>query len=669
MRSVVASALLVIAAPVAAQRTDVGRGDTTSADSARRAAILPAVVVTGTLAPRAMPQGKLGFSRTVIDRETLRMEPIRTSIERLRTVTGVSIDEANGPLGPAIIRLRGGEETFTQVLYDGVQANENGGFFDAQGLTLVNVDRLEVARGPQSAIYGSSAMSGVVQVVTRAGRPGPLHASVTLEGGRTSPNGGGARGIGEIEGGSDRLRYSAGIGSAYDRGPYRLAHDLKANDGSLRVDILPGSSARITAIARYMDVDSKLPVRNPGITRAPLDPNQHQRRERMLGTVEGAWAPSDRWSNALAVAGFHREFSYDDAKDGLTPSAFQFFVPDFNFRYRATVNRTTARYVGTVTPNSRADHSSITFAYGAQWERETLDDTSSGDFGSSAMSVARDGVAGFVEGQAQVGTRLNVLAGSRIERFEGLDAVAVPRVTAVVTLVPDRLSVRGGVARAYKAPNIQDQFPNNPFILANPDLKPETSSSWEIGADMTVARARGSLVYFRQDHRDLIRSVSADAAGRQMNRNLGKSRASGIEVEGELRAGTDWVVGAQGAWLATKIIDNNGLPAAQFPNGEPLPFRPSHTASGFVRSPTFHSISVTTRATTIGRQTVLSDRFRGNRVSIDPYTVLSATSSYALRGSFEAYLHVENVLGETYEAAFDKPGAPRSVVVGMRARR
>ena len=98
----------------------------------------------------------------------------------LRDLPGAFVDEASGPGGPTIVRLRGGEEVFTQILVDGVQVNQNGGFFDFQGLALSNLGAVEVARGPQSAVYGSSAVSGVVHFLTPRGRAGS--PEVTLQG-------------------------------------------------------------------------------------------------------------------------------------------------------------------------------------------------------------------------------------------------------------------------------------------------------------------------------------------------------------------------------------------------------------------------------------------------------------------------------------------------------
>src|SRR5207244_10468755 len=103
-------------------------------------------------------------------------------------------------------------EQFTQILVDGIAINENGGFFDWQGVTLLNTDRLEVARGPQSTVYGTSAMSGAVQIVSRTGTPGPMRSEATLEGARTSPFGGSRRVALETRGGR------VGLHSAYGQG-------------------------------------------------------------------------------------------------------------------------------------------------------------------------------------------------------------------------------------------------------------------------------------------------------------------------------------------------------------------------------------------------------------------------------------------------------------------
>ena len=649
--------MCVLAVPVAAQR------DTTARDSVtRRRGALPPVVVTGTLTPNSAQS--LGIARATVSRAALESEPSREAVDPLRHVTGVHIDEANGPLGPTIIRIRGGEEQFTQILVDGIAINENGGFFDWQGVTLLNTDRVEVARGPQSTVYGTSAMSGAVQIVSRAGVPGPMRSEATLEGARTSPFGGSRHLTLESSGGSDALRYSAGLGAAYERGVFALPNDLRANDASTRLDYAPAEHLLITNVARYSGTESKLPVRDPGVTRAPLDPNQRQGRNRFIDALTATWTPSARWTNQLTVADYHLVFTYDDTHDQVDTTKFKVGFFNANYHYHAVLERTTARYVGTVAGPSSNDVA-MSASFGGEWEREALRYDASGDFGPSALSMSRPSLAAFAEGHVQLGERLSILAGGRAQSFRGVGSAFVPRVTSVITLVPNRLSLRAAAAGAYKAPNIQDEFPDPGFFTGNPDLKPETSRSGEVGLDFTDAKATSSITLFHQRYDDFIRIVPFN--GKAQNRNVGRTSASGLELEAAVHPMPRWTISAEGAWTSTEVNDNSGLQGILYPVGEPLPFRPAYTASGVVAFPA-SALSMSLRLSAVGRQTVLSNRFGGTRVSVAPYNVFGATATYPLSAAFETYVYAENTFNAAYETAFDKPGAPRSIALGVRVR-
>jgi vitamin B12 transporter len=658
--SVISISLIVFsAAPLAAQ------ADSTKRDTTRRYQ-LPPVIVTGTLSTLA-PE-KAGVARSVVTRDQLLAEPSKTAVDPLRRVTGVYIDEINGPSGPTIIRLRGGEEAFTQVSMDGVPINDNGGFFDAQGFSLVNVDRVEVARGPQSVLYGSSAVSGVVQMFTRIGDAGPMRTEAMFEGGAASEFGSSLRASVEASGGSQRARYAFGLGSAYDRGIFRLPNDARANDASFRGDFLTGGTLALTGVGRFSAVEAKLPVRNPGALRAPLDSNQKQGRDRVLGSVAATWRLDDRWTNVASLSYYRRDFVYEDMRDSLDQSQFAFFVPDFSLHYESTVERSIARFVSTVADNAGSSKGS-SFSYGGELGRETLKDRTTGEFGPSASSMNRNNVAGFAEGQIYFG-RVSLLAGSRIEKFGNLDPAFVPRGTVVFGVVPRRVSVRAAVSRAYKAPNIQDQF--NTFLVPNPDLKPESSVSWEVGTDLNAAKwnTSVSLTWFHQEYFNLIRSVNFGTTGRQTNRNLGTSRAVGLEADVVMHPRAKWDVGVSGAWTTTTIVDSGYLPASQFPKGEALPFRPTYTASAFVGLPATKSISVVGRVTSIGPQTVLSDRFRGTRETLASFQTLGATATWNASASMDGYLQLEHALSQVSATGFDRNGTPPSrAALGMRIRR
>jgi vitamin B12 transporter len=620
----------------------------------------PLVVTAGKVPVRA---SETGLALTVVPAEVAQRQPFAMDV--LRALPASHVDEAAGPGGPAIVRLRGGEEVHTQVLIDGVQVNENGGFFDFQGLTVVGLDRVEVARGPQSAVYGSSAMSGVVNFVTRAGRPGRMRLESTGEGGGATEHARSHRVTAGASGGSRALRYAAGLGTTYSRGHLSVPHDVRAVDGSLRLDTDPAARWQATATLRRIGVEGNLPVRDPGATRVPLDPNARYERDRTIASAAARYVPG-AWSHQLRGSAYRQRFLYDDEKDDVPAQTF--FIFDANFFMESVLTRSTLEYVGTWDGRNGDDGSGLALTWGAQGEREALDTESDGDFGPGEQALERSSGALFGEVRAGIGRGVRLMAGARAERYEGLGTEVTPRASAALRVTPGRLTVRAAVARGYKAPNLQEQYVDNPFIAGNPELEPERSGSVELGADAVApdGRLSGGVTVFRQTFFDLIRTVAQEGTDKQINRNLGRSRATGVEWSARYVPARAWAVGTDGAWVRTEIVENAGLDATAFPLGEALPGRPDVVGAAYLKVSPAPRWTGTVRGTYVGGQTVLSERFSGARVRVDPYLLASVGVDYAASPMMMLYARLDNALDREYETAFDRPGAPITLFVGMR---
>lgn len=659
-RRIVCVVCLATAVPGAGRAQGPGRPDSARSDTLRPHLLAP-VIITGALLP--IRRDRVGFGSALVSREELRSVP--TAGESLNRTPGIWLDQGAGAGGPAVLRVRGGEEPYTQVLFDGVPININGGFLDLQGLTLTNVDRIEVARGPQSALYGSSAISGVVQMVTRHGEIGPPAFDFSVEGGRATERGGQARSELDVAGGAGALRYAAGGGVSYNRGIYALPQDLETRDGSLRIDLDPWRAWTLTGTFRYMDIDSKLPVRDPGVTRAPLDPNQRDGRRRLLSSLGVEFTPTPSWRHQLTATVFRDDFSYQDQQDGLDPTQFPFFVFDFNFGLRSVLHRQQVRYVGTKEFSRGATSVALSAGGEAQWEHETDDQT--GDFGNSRTAFDRASGAGFAEIQAQLGRRVSLLGGGRLEHYQGLASEFLPRGALTLAAVPGILSLRAAAGRAFKVPNLQQQFLSNPFTEPNPNLRPETSVSWEVSAALTTPAAglQASLGYFQQRYDNLIRTVALDSI-KQTNENLGRTRSQGVELELSQLWSERLNTGANLTWVRTEVVDNAGLPADQYPVGGALPAVPAVTGNGFVDVGLTRSLDLRLRGAVVGRQTVFTERFAGARVSLDPYALFGTTLRWRVTSHTSLHLRVENLLNTPYATAFDRPGVPLTAVVGVR---
>jgi vitamin B12 transporter len=609
----------------------------------------------------------LGFAVSALDLDQLWAEPETQAWSPLAWTPGVSVDQGAGVGGPAVLRVRGGEEPFTQVMFDGVPINLTGGFLDLQGLTLTNVERVEVVRGPQSAQYGSSAISGVVQFITRRGQPGPPRYEFTGEAGTASENGGQARSQLTVAGGNQDVRYSLGGGYTYTRGIYDLPHDLTTIDLSGRLDAALSDKWSVDATARYMDISSNLPVRDQGTTRVPLDPNQRDARDRFIGSAGIGFDPNNSWQNRLSYSAMRDDFEYIDEADGLDPADYPFFVFDFNFALQSLLWRHTAEYVGT-NQFRLGDNSSVDVSYGAFAQWEDLSVEQAGDFGDDGSAFDRNNQAAFAELQGNVGPSVRYLAGARVEKFTGLSAQFIPRANLLVNVIGNALGLRAAAGKAFKAPNLQQQFLENPFTDPNPDLEPETSVSWEIGAVSTAPSAGifGGVTFFHQRFEDLIRLVPTEDGTKSTNDNVGEARSLGIEFEIQRWWSDRILTGLNVTWIDAEVTDNTGLPVDLYPEGSKLTAVPHLMGNLLLDWGVTERLRLATRATYVGEQEVLADRFSGERAELDPYVLLGLTVHYQFVQRVAAYVRGENLLDASYETAFDRPGIPVTVAVGLR---
>lgn len=658
--------LALLAGPVALGAQQPLPSDSTPRDTLRPFAF-PPVIVTASRVPAA--QSEVGFATSLLDRRDLAAEPTPYAARALSVLPGVSIDEGTGPGGPTTLHVRGGGEAFTQMLFDGVAINISGGFNDIDGLLLTNVERVELARGPLSALWGSSAMAGAVQFVTRQGEPGPTRFEFLAEAGGASERGGQTRSELLVAGGNERLRYSSGFGLAYNRGIYALPNDLLSSAWSLRLDARPAERWTLSATARYMAIQTNLPVRDPGVTRVPLDPNQRDRHYRWLGSVSTDFAATPTWHHRLTATLLWDDFVYEDAKDSsLNAAAYPFFVFNYNFYFRSTLLRPGLEYVAGHELAVGQGGQRLALSYGAQWQRETEANNQAGDFGPDHSDFGRANAAVFTELQGRLGPRLSALAGARLDKFEGLAAELLPRASVVVQVVPDRLALRLAAGRSFKAPNVDQQFLNNPATIPNPSLKPESSVSWEIGATVTAPRRALTLAvgYFHQRYNDLIQTVPADTGTKQTNKNLGRTQARGVEADVERWWSERWRTGASVSWVTTEVLDNRGLDPTGYPVGGSLPGVPSVTGTAHVTADVSEAVTAVARVTLVGQQTVFTERFAGQRVTVDPYALLELVAQWHPNRTLTLYARIDNLLNTSYQTAFDRPGSSRTAVLGVR---
>jgi vitamin B12 transporter len=624
---------LALGSPAAAQRPDTLR------DTAR---IAP-VVVTATSTPLAL--GRVPASITVLDGAALRAQGLTHVADALRQVPGMAVVQSGSFGAPTALFTRGGESDFTKVLVDGVPLNDPGGALDIGLLTLDDVERIEIVRGPSSVLYGSDAVAGVVQIFTHRARRGS--ASLNARGGTYGSYDFDATGDAPV--GSARL--SLGAAHHVTDGIYDFNSRYRNDVGNASLTVAPWRGAEIVGTGRYTDAIAHFPT---DFTGAPVDPNAYRTEKRALvganlrqqiGAARATLALTSNLVNGATI----------DPPNA--PGDFGSSLVTRTFRHAADL-RVALPFA-----------SAYMLTVGGIAERQH----------QASPDYDRRNDAGYAEVVGSAGLTTGTL-GARLDHSSTYGDFVTYRASASRVL-PGALRVRGSIGTAFREPSFFESFTTS-FSTANPDLRPERTTSWEAGLEHDVAAGALTVgaTYFHQRFVDLIdyRFDPANPAQSQYE-NIARARSAGAEVE--LRAAP--VHGVSGdasyTWLDTKVLESgfDPSPNATLVAGGPLLRRPKHSGSVGVRYDLLGGVSATARATYVGaREDRLfhgAPNFNTDAVTLDPYTKVDvsavlplATLSRQLR-AVDATLRADNVFDTKYVsvAGYATPG--RVITFGVRA--
>ena len=434
------------------------------------------VVVTATRIPT--PAADLPVAVTVVSGEQLREQGIRTVAEALRTVPGASVVTTNAYGSQTSLFLRGGESDYVKVLIDGVPQNAPGGAYDFANLTTDNVERIEVVRGPASVLYGSDAMTGVVQIFTREGR-GAAHGSVAVTGGTYGSNAVDAT----LTGGGERAGYAVGLSRFSSDGVYSIDNQYRNEVLSGRVRVRPDERTDAALSLRYGDALYHFPTDGGG---AVVSNNQHQidrgpsigldLGHRFSGRVEGR-----------LTADWHR----DNSQYAIGPNS-PADTTTFPYSSSDWVTRTGLDARLNVTLAARD-----VITVGGALERQAMNGT------TLDMPRSRNDGAVYVQLVSPLERSVSLAVGARLEDNQRFGTYATYRSGMSLRIAGGTRAI-ASVGTGFKEPSFYENFATG-FVRGNPDLRPEHSLNWEIGLEYRGLRRTltARATYFHQRFRDL----------------------------------------------------------------------------------------------------------------------------------------------------------------------
>ena len=674
-----ASAPGLVADAVAITVTD---GSPATADiTLRVSAISETLVVSASQIDQ--PLSRTPDSVTVIAGRELEARQQFTLGAALRSVPGLTVQQSGGPGTLTSLFTRGGESDFTLVLVDGVRANAFGGGIDLSQVPLENVERIEVVRGPQSALYGSDAIGGVVQVITRSG--GRPSATAHVEGGSRDMRRASGATTGEVNG----LRWQAGANYFEDAGfTGRAANGQTVSNDAARESQVSASlgwrqassGTDIQGSASYVGTDrgSAGPFgSDPAGRFAGVDTVSRGTTRRAGGGL--------RWVQPWVGAGsrVRQRVEFDAADYDLT------------FRSRFGTSEGNTHRVHARVQTDIAANAAFGFSGGLEWLGERGGSTFITAGTSGEVPVERGVLGLFGEGRWNAGDRATITAGIRGERITRDALPGDPNEFSPRPDFPDETitSVNPKIAAAFLVSGaspasgarawtrLRGAFgtgirPPDGFEIAftdNSGLKPERSTSGELGVTQALAGGAVQLdaTAFLNHYTDLIISVGRAFAGvsRYRTDNISNARARGVEASAAARVGPGVDIRAAYTFLDSEILAVSGAVTAQAPYavGDALLRRPRHQGSldaAWTRSQASAFAQITIRGKALDAEPAFGPS--GGLYQNEGHTVVNAGGAWKPVRAVEVFARVLNLFDRGYEEVLGYPAPGRTAYVGAR---
>jgi outer membrane cobalamin receptor len=656
-----------------AQSIDVTTAPATLEVALHLSAINEALVVSA--AQIDQPLSRTPDSVTVISGREIDAKQQFTLASALRSVPGITLQQNGGPGTVTSLFTRGGESDFTLVLVDGVRQNSFGGGLDLSQVPLQDVDRIEVVRGAQSALYGSDAIGGVIQVITRSG--GQPSAQAQVETGSREMHRAAAATSGEING----VRWQAGANYFEDAGFTGTAAngETVSNDDGSETQATASlgwrharSGADLQGQIQYLDSERGSPGpygSDPAGRSGGVDTISRGTTRRVGG---GA-----RWMQPWfgANSRVRQRVEFDEADYDLT----------FTSRYGASDGNTHRAHTRIQTDASM--NAQFGFSGGLEWIGERGGSTFiTGGATGAAIPVDRSVLGIFGEARWNATDRATLTAGVRGER---INRDALPGDPLAFTPRPDFsaetiTSVNPKIAGSFQlgaGSRIRGSFgtgirPPDAFEIAftdNSGLKPERSKSAEFGVTQTAAKGAVQLdaTAFFNNYTDMIISVGRAFSGvsRWRTDNISNARARGLELSAAWRPRASFDVRGNYTVLDSEILAVNGLSIAQAPYqvGDPLLRRPRHSGSldaawSIAHASAFLQFQV--RGTTLDAEPAFGPT--GGLYDNPGYSVVNLGGSWKPVKAVEAFARVSNLFDRRYEEVLGYPAPGRTAYVGAR---
>ncbi len=611
------------------------------------------VVVTATRV--RTPPKEVASAVTVIGRTEIERSTRTTVLDLIQDGLGVSSVRNGGPGSASSLFLRGANSEHVLVLLDGVELNDPmnpSRSYDLAHMTLDGVEQIEVLRGPQSTLYGSDALAGVVNIVTRRGSGKP-RLSLETGGGAY----GTARGAASLGGSAGPVGYSLGLSQFTTRGFSAASSRFPGNSEKDGYRNFTASGNLIFTLSR--NVEAGLQMRTTS-ARTDLDsfggpggddPNSVQKYDSLLlrGHARALLADG-RWEMTGGVSTVRANRTNDNPVDARHP----FDSERGLFR---------SRMVKLDWQNNLFLQAGHTLTFGAELEREQGDssyhsESPWGPYDSLFPGRSADQAGVYVQDQVRLGGRFFAAAGMRFDRHSRTGSALTYRFAPALVFDETGTKIKATIGTGFKSPSLYQLYAPGTLWgpVGNERLHPEQSLGWDAGIEQALWRGRiqTGLTYFRSDFRNLI-----DFTTMLGYVNIGRARTEGVEASATLQPAADLELRFSYTHLRALDLDTGG----------PLLRRPKDKAGTDLRWKPAPDWDLGIAGTYVGAR---SDRDYNDWpypvVGLAAYFLLDADLIFDAGSKVHIFLRGDNLLDARYETVYGYGTARRSIYAGVRVK-